>query len=208
MDILFLILMLGINGLISWWNCRVVGQAWVEVNQLGGFWMKAVVWSGAFQAVVGFSMLYLFALVGLGNVVAQFFESGPAIISQVNNIAMSTWYLLIIIPALGTGYILTVHAWIAFARERTLMNAAGAGWNTFASIYNTYHAIDGISSSAGVLGEAISGALDSDTDAKAKVLILGIILAIGSLIGGYFTARYLILKYSATLPLPQQHEYA
>lgn len=201
MDFLLIVLLLGVNGLISWWNCRAVGQAWVEVNAVGGFWMKAVVWSGAFQAVVGFSMIYLFALCGLLTLLAPVLGI-TEIMASVNSIAMSFWYLLIIIPALGTGYILTVHSWIQFAREKSLGNLAGAGWNTFASVYNTYNAIEGIGQSAGVIGEAFSSALGGDGDARAKIFILGVLLAVLSLVGGYYTARYFILKNAATLPLP------
>lgn len=185
---LWIVLILALNLVISWWNARVCGQAWAEANALGGFG-KVLIWSGAIQSAIGFSMIYIFLMAGLGAVTGFL----PAAIIKG---MMSLWYLAIIVPALGTGLIITVHSWIAAYRERDFASIGTAAYNTIAQAHNMYGAIDGI-------GKALSGVgdlFDSD-DPKAGIAIVLVIVALG---GGILTTWALIRKYAGTLPLPQR----
>ncbi|MGF3998906.1 hypothetical protein ACQX8C_14305, partial [Staphylococcus aureus] len=60
---LMIALMLALNFGISWWNCYAVGGIWVESRSLGG-WIRVLAWSGAIQAAIGFSSVFLFVLGG------------------------------------------------------------------------------------------------------------------------------------------------
>lgn len=111
---LMLIGIILLNLFISWWNCKSAGAVWHEAKKFGGF-MRVLVWCGAIQAAVGFSSVILLLLVfgayATGHLPQQYAEA-----------AFSLWYLLIIIPAIGTGLIITIHSLITAWRERSIAN--------------------------------------------------------------------------------------
>src|SRR4051812_14696435 len=131
-----ILLLLALNFGVSWFNCWSVGRVWNESKTLGG-WLRLLCWCGAIQSAIGFSSVIGFALGavlhGLGYL--------P---DKIAHGAISLWYLLIIVPALGTGLLITIESWIAAFRERSLMNMGVAAYNTFAMAHNVYGAIDGI----------------------------------------------------------------
>ena len=184
---LMLTLLLLLNVGIAFWNAKVCGQAWREANALGG-WGKAVVWSGAIQSVIGFSSAYAFMVaLALGG------KYGHAV--------LSLWYVLIIIPALGTGFLITVNSWINAYRERSLSSMAEAGWNTFATIHNVSNASSGIGEAFSSIGDIFGG--DSDDDAASGFAKLGIILAVVVVLGASVGTTYIIMRhYQGTLPVP------
>ena len=184
--------LLCINFAISWFNCYAVGGMWAESKALGG-WPRLLAWCGAIQSAIGFSSVIGFAL---GAALHAFGYLPPSVAKA----AVSLWYLLIIIPAIGTGLIITIESWIIAFRERSLLNMGTAAYNTFAQIHNMYGAIDGI-------GDALSGVGDlffSDSDDDAPVLLLTIVLVGAALFGGIFLTYALIRKYSGRLPVPSR----
>jgi len=190
MNHLILVVMLVINLGISWWNCKVCGENWVESKMAGGFY-RLLIWCGAIQAAIGFSMIII---------VLVLFAGQEYIPPEVMKLSISMWYLTIIIPCLGTGYIITVYSWIAAFKERSLANVGTAAWNTFATIHNTYGAVSGIKDSFGSIVSAIN---DVD-DARAKMFAYACIIAISSLAGGIIITTVLIRHYAGTVPLPER----
>src|SRR3546814_20748298 len=53
-------------------------------------------------------------------------------------LAMDFWYVMIVIPALGSGLLITIHSWTLVFRERRLSSLGGAAWNTYAQAQNTF----------------------------------------------------------------------
>lgn len=190
---LFLIFILALNLGISFWNAKVCGEAWAESKAVGGF-IRLVVWSGAIQSAVGFSMIYIFLIAGAGY--ATGFLPPKAIDALI-----SLWYLAVIIPVLGTGLIITVQSWITAYRERSLLNMGMASYNTFAQAHNMYSAVDGIGKSFGKVGDLFSSS--DDDDAKGAMAIIVVVLAIAALAAGAVTTYSIIRIYAGTLPLPQ-----
>lgn len=191
MELLFIVGLLALNGVISWWNCKVVGSIWIESKKIGGF-MRVLAWCGAVQSAVGFSSVLIFGLA----FAAYAFGYLP---KEYANAAISLWYLLIIIPAIGTGLVITVHSLITAWRERNIANMGVAAWNTFASGMNIYNALDGIPNA----WEAISAVLGGDSkgkkdDSKAALLILLVVVAIA---GGILITMGLIRHYAAQTKL-------
>lgn len=187
-------LMLALNFGISWWNCYAVGGIWVESRSLGG-WIRVLAWSGAIQAAIGFSSVFLFVL---GGAAFAFGVLPP----KAFHAAINLWYLLIIIPALSTGLIITVHSWIAAYRERSLANMGTAAYNTFAQAYNMYNAFSGIGDAFKGVGEFFAGGDDDDVKARLILLVVGLVVL--SLIAGGVLAAILIKKYAGRLPLPER----
>jgi hypothetical protein len=171
-----------LNLFISWWNCKSSGAVWHEAKKVGGF-MRVLVWCGAIQAAIGFSsviMLFLaFGAYATGNLSQQYAEA-----------AFSLWYLLIIIPAIGTGLIITIHSLITAWRERSIANMGVAAWNTFATGMNLYNAASDIPNAFDKVGDLFKG--DKD-DQKVALVFLIVIVALA---GGAFITAMLIRHYA------------
>lgn len=187
MELFFLILLLALNFGISWWNAYVCGKAWVETKHIGG-WIRLVVWCGAIQSAIGFSMVFLFGIVGVGLLTGLI---EPAVLS----LATAFFYLAIIIPALGTGIIITVHSWIVAYRERDLMSMGVAAYNTMATAYNIYSSVNGIGAAFSTISETIGEIEDSR-------VMLALMIAAVAILGGVLLTATLIQRYAATVPLP------
>lgn len=184
MELILFVALLAINLLISWWNAKVCGTYWSESKALGGF-PRLLMWCGAVQSAIGFSMIILLVEV----ILAQAFGYLPSKAAQA---AFSLWYLFIIVPCIGTGIIITVHSWIVAWRERNWQNIGAAAWNTFATGHNIYSAANGgVSDAFGKVGDLFSGD-DSKEAAACKLVIL--LVAI-SLVGGALITGWLIKRY-------------
>ena len=59
MNLMFMMLIIMLINLgISFYNARSAGQVWAESKAIGG-WLRLLVWCGAIQAAIGFTMVYL-----------------------------------------------------------------------------------------------------------------------------------------------------
>lgn len=186
-----LVLLLILNFAISWWNCYAVGGIWTESKALGGF-SRLLAWSAAIQSAIGFSSVIGFLL---GYVA---YSLGYLPVKYATD-AISLWYLLVIVPVIGTGLVITIHSWIVAFRERSLLNMGTAAYNTFAQIHNMYSAIDGI----GEAFKGVSDLFDGDSDdAQGTMVLLVIALVAAALLGGVLLTYVLIRKYAGRLPVP------
>ena len=178
---------------ISFWNARVTGQCWAESKAVGG-WIRILVWCGAIQAAIGFSSVYMFLL----STVCVITGILPAsTLSAVN----ALFYLLIIVPALGTGLIIMIQSWISLYRERSLANLGGAAWNTFAMAYNTYNAVTSIGQAVDIVSNHFGGMHDDDDGDSDDRIILLVVFA---LLAGILTTYVIIRRYEASLPVSEE----
>jgi hypothetical protein len=186
---IFLILLL--NLAISWANCWAVGRIWNESRALGGF-VRLLAWCGAIQAAIGFS-----SIVGVvAGFVAHAFGYLPP---HALKAAASLWYLLIIIPALGTGLIITVHSWIVAYRQRDLLSIGSAAYNTFAQVHNMAGAVSGI----GDAWKVVSDLFDTDSDDLGSTVTMAVLALVAfAILGGILLTYMLISKYAASSTLP------
>ena len=193
------ICLLALNFGISWWNCYAVGKVWEETKAVGGF-PRVLAWCGAIQSAVGFS-----SVTGaiLGYIAFKFGYLPPAAIKG----AVSFWYVLIIIPCVTTGLIITIESWNQWWRDRSLMNLGVAGWNTFAQIHNTVGMIQNFGPALDDVGELFS-ALTSSDDAKGKIAGAAIFLALAAVASGILLTMVLIKKYSGSVELPNRNSLA
>ncbi|RKE35276.1 hypothetical protein B0G76_1337 [Paraburkholderia sp. BL23I1N1] len=188
-----LLFILALNFAVSWFNCYSIGGIWTESKALGGF-PRLLAWCGAIQAAIGFSSVFGF-LMGYALHVTGHLPP------QVATGAMSLWYLLVIVPLLGTGLIITIQSWIAAFRERSLLNMGTAAYNTFAQLHNMYGAIDGIADAMSGVGRLFDG--DSE-DSGGALALFAIALAVAALASGIVLTVILIRRYAGRLPLPQR----
>ena len=184
-----LILLLALNFGVSWLNCWSVGGIWAESKALGGF-PRLLAWCGAIQAAIGFS-----SVIGavLGAVAFHFGFLPPKAMAH----AVSLWYLLIIVPAIGSGLIITIHSWIVAFRERSILNMGTAAYNTLAQAHNMFGALRDMGGVWDDVAELFSGDEDG-----APIAALVILLVAASVLGGVFLAAYLIRRYAGRIELP------
>ena len=185
-----LILVLGLNLVISFLNARNVGRVWAETKAIGG-WIRVVAW-----AAIGFTYVYAF-------IVAYIAVSTGYLPPAMLGVLLSLMYIMIIIPLIGSAIVITIQSWIVAAREKSLMNLGVAGWNTFATAYNTYNAIQSfgpaLDSVQQGLGGLFGGDGDSD-DSAARVILLAAIV----LLAGVLTTNVIIRRYEASLPVSEE----
>lgn len=195
MSMLLLIGVMILNLVISFMNARNVGRVWAESKAVGG-WVRVLTWCGAIQSAVGFTFVYAI-------VIAYIAVSTGYLPPQMLNVLMSLVYLLIIIPAIGSGILITIQSWINFARDKSLMNLGMAGWNTFAQAYNTYNAIQSFGPALDTVQEGLGDLFDGDGDSDNSSLRV-ILLAAIVLLAGVMTTTVIIRRYEATLPVSEE----
>ena len=185
-----------LNFVISWLNARTCGRAWVEARALGGY-IRVLVWCGAIQSAIGFSSVSLFPLLfGANALYPEDFTRADL------HWGLSLWYVSIIFPALGTGFIITIESWIRAYRERSLSNLGGAAYNTFAQIHNTMGAINNLHSAFKSVGKVLGSALSGRGNARAKAVLIAVIIVAIALCSGIIVTWALIHRYAGTVPLP------
>ncbi len=176
-----------LNLVISFLNARAAGQIWAESKAVGG-WVRALVWSAVIQSAIGFTSVYAVIAAYIAVSVGYFTQEQAQMFSQGT-------YVLLIIPSIGSGLVITLQSWINLAREKSLRSLGIAGWNTFAQVYNTYRAVTSFSSAF----KGISGAFKSRDRKNANVLIL--IILVAAL--GCLTTYGIVQKYAGTLGVPK-----
>ena len=185
MSALLIVLLVLWNVGISFWNARSCGEVWIEANAIGG-WSRVMVWCGAIQSVIGFSSLYVIvAALVIGG------KTGDAI--------LGLWYLLIIIPALGSGLLITLQSWRNAYQSGSWGDIGVGVYNTIAEANNIYGATSGIESAGSLVKDVFSG--DDDTQGFfAKVAIVVVVGAALTLAVG--TTWIIIQHYKGTTKVP------
>ncbi|WP_175787508.1 hypothetical protein [Burkholderia anthina] len=184
-------LFLALNLAVSWLNCYMLGGIWAESKAVGGF-SRVLAWCGAVQSAVGFSSV-------IGAVMGYALFVTGHLPPKVAAGAVSLWYLLVIIPVIGTGLLITIQSWIVACRERSLLSMGAAAYNTFAQLHNMYGALDGIPEGLGAVGK-----LFDSKDKDSAPVLLAIVLVVVALGGGILLTALLIRKYAGRLPLPER----
>ena len=197
MLMLFILVLLNLG--ISFWNARQAGLAWSESKGVGG-WIRVIVWCAAIQAAVGFTSAYAIIL---GTLAYQFGYLPPQAIQFMMNLT----YVLIIVPALGSGLAITIHSWIAFAREKSLMNLGMAGWNTFAQAYNMYNAYQSFGPALSNVMDIVGSMFSSDGDSDSSTARVLVLVAI-AVLAGLLTTSVIVQRYASSLPVSDEVRYA
>jgi hypothetical protein len=199
MEMLLLFGILALNIAVSWWNCFAVGSSWDYVKQNGGVMQKLLLWSGAIQAAIGFSMPILLALAFTSISLLTAGEPptlSPAEAAQMFEAIVSLWYLAIILPALGTGTIIMVESVKTAIERRDIGSIGRAAYNTFANIHNISGAFSGIGQAFGSVTKAFSGKGKGGKDSgKILIVLIAIMIVVVALLAGTFITASLIKRY-------------
>ena len=195
----FITFLVILNLFISFFNARSVGRIWAESKALGGF-IRLVVWAGAIQSAVGFTYCYSIVLGALFYIIG-------ILPKEAFTFMMSFVYIAIIVPLIGSAIIITIESWIVFFREKSLVNGGITVWNTFATIHDTYRAINSFGTICKTVfsgfGEIFKSNGDDD-EIKVKIILLAILVAIIALGAGIFSTVFIIKKYTSSIPIPER----
>lgn len=187
---LFMGIMLIVNFAISWMNARTVGKMWSESKAIGGF-PRVLAISGYIMSIAGFTMVYVTLLtIIIANVAPNYdylsdFQA-QMLLGFINDLS----YVLIITAVLPTGIIIWINSLITFWRHKNLRTGAVAAWNTFATISNTVSAARNMPSAVG----GIKRVLSNNDRGSGNIIIIGVIVVLAAILGGYFTASAIMHK--------------
>lgn len=199
MSELLLFFLLVLNFGISAWNAFVAGATWQESKQIGGF-IRAVTWCAVIMAACGFTMVAA-AVIGMVS-----FATG-IIDHRAFQALMSLTYLLIIVPILGSGLVITIHSWIIAWRERDWASIGVAGWNTFAQAKNMYDAANGgISSAFSNVADFFKPSSDDDGKGAAAKIALLLIMMVAMVVAGGLTYVFFQMGLRRGLAAPKVAE--
>lgn len=174
---MLLIFLVILNFAISLFNAWSVGRVWPDAKAAGG-WSRFMAWTIAVMSACGFTWVYSIVLAYGLNAVGWL----PAQYAQG---LLELGYLLIILPILASGFVMMVSSWAYFWRRRTLGGGLGAGWNTFAQVYNTYQAISAVPAAFHHVSSLLKGG-----DRKASTLMIAAVIV--ALFGGILTTAAVI----------------
>jgi hypothetical protein len=170
---------------VSIWNAYAVGSSWARVEANGGTFGKLMLWSGWIMSAIGFTWTYLFII---GYVLYAFGK----VDQEAINAMFSLGYLIIVIPALGSGLLITLNSWRIALQERSMGNTAVAMYNTSAQFYNSYRALSAIPEAleSTVKFFAEIGA-ESKGNSKSKGQMIIIAAIIFAIVMGILTTHYI-----------------
>lgn len=188
---LILFVLMIVNFGISCWDAYVAGRIWREVTGL----MKLVAWSALTISACGF-LIVTAIICGYIALAAHWTDA------RGMHALMSMTYLMIIIPVLGSGLIITIHSWVEAYKRRDFGSIATAAWNTGAQGYNMYEAADGGISSAfsDVAGFFAPSGDDDDVSVSAAKVAVLLVLIVAMIFAAGFTVLFFQMGKRAALP--------
>ena len=196
-SLFFLFILLGINIAISVWNCFAVGTVIKDVMAFGGKFQKALVWSAIIQSTIGFSMpivlllgyaLFTYATGGTDPMLTP--EQGATLWQGI----LSLWWILIIIPGVGSCFIILGHSLWAAYKYRDFASIAVAGWNTVATINNVMSMINNFGGALSHVGELFK--IPNHANGVMKIWLYAFVIVIIALIAGFAIAVFLVRFFS------------
>lgn len=168
---LMTLIVMGVNFGISWWNAKQAGQSWLEAKALGGF-VWVVTLCASIQSALGFTTVICYVLASIAKGAGLLSDSAYQAVAALD-------YLMVVIPLIGTGLIITLASWRIAFREKSLASMGTAAYNTLAMAYDIASAAKNIPSlidSLKLLGSSGDGEKD-DEDSGIGLKVVMIVLA-------------------------------
>ncbi|MGA3068478.1 MAG: hypothetical protein ABSF29_16675 [Tepidisphaeraceae bacterium] len=182
-----------VNLAISIWNSYATGKAWVEAKYAGG-WPRFMTWMGAVMAASGMTWCILTPLILLA-------VNAGKLTPDWGQVGMDLGFVLLTPGILFSGLMITINSWARAYRTRKILDLGLAGYNSFAQVYNTYHAIRGFGPAFRRVTKAFLGGKGRKSGATMVIL-----LAIVALGAGIIITAAIIQHVAASTPLPTYDE--
>lgn len=192
MTILFLLLLLTLNFMISWANASYVGRYWSESKEVGGSF-RAYIVVGYIMAIAGFTMVYGYILLLISPIILQLAEVEQETILLFEQLASDLIYLFCVATIIPTGFYIWIRSLKNFLERKTLANGLTAGWNSYAQIHNMVSVARNAPSALGRVAKVLFGGRSKKKD-NTIVVLAAIFVLIIAIFGGYFTASAIMKK--------------
>lgn len=192
MAILFLVLALALNFIISWANANYVGRYWSESKEVGGSF-RAYIVVGYIMAIAGFTMVYGYILLLISPFFLQLANVNQDTILMFEQLSSDLIYLFCVVTVIPTGFYIWIRSLKNFWEEKTLSNGLTAGWNSYAQIHNTVSAARNVPSAISRVAETLFGGKEKKKG-NTIIVLLAIFVLILAIFGGYFTASAIMKK--------------
>lgn len=198
MTIVIIILALGANFVLSWFNARNVGKYWSEAKVIkGGFRVYIVI--GYIIAIAGFTEVYGYILMLIVYGILNANGTDPQTLAQFVSLLTDLIYVFSAVTIIPAGFLVTGVSLKNAFKERSFPSIATAGWNSYAQIRNTVNAARELPSAIGrIAGTLFKGAVeDDDSDSSPIARFIGAIavfVLILAILSGYFTASAIMKK--------------
>ncbi len=185
------LLLLIMNFIISWHNSVAVGRMWSESRVIGGS-MRTLAIAGYIMAVAGFTMVYGCILLLIAPYIITLFSSDFPV-KELISLTSDMLYVLIITFIIPSGFIIWFNSAVNFWRRKTLANGLVFAWNTYAQLRNTINAARHLPSAIGRIAKALFGGRGRKKG-NAAVILLAVFILILAACGGWFTASAIMKK--------------
>lgn len=192
MAVLFLVLALALNFIISWANANYVGRYWSESKEVGGSF-RAYIVVGYIMAIAGFTMVYGYILLLISPFFLQMAKLDQETILMFEQLASDLIYLFCVITMIPTGFYIWIRSLKNFWEKKTLANGLTAGWNTYAQVHNTISVSRNAPSALSRVANALFGGKGKKKD-NSVIVLFAIFILILVIFGGYFTASAIMKK--------------
>ena len=192
MAVLFLVLALALNFIISWANANYVGRYWSESKEVGGSF-RAYIVVGYIMAIAGFTMVYGYILLLISPFFLQMAKLDQETILMFEQLASDLIYLFCVITMIPTGFYIWIRSLKNFLEKKTLANGLTAGWNTYAQVHNTISVSRNAPSALSRVANALFGGKGKKKD-NSVIVLFAIFVLILVIFGGYFTASAIMKK--------------
>jgi hypothetical protein len=183
-----------LNFAISWLNAWGCGKSWNETKHIGGI-AHAMNWAGAVMSASGFTWCYMVIGALIGQVVPVEQDDGtsaPLFSQEMVGWFCDLGYVVIIVPILGSGIMITMHSVVVAWKKRTFGNIAGAGYNVFAQVYNISSAVRHMPEAVGGVGKLFESVKD---DKKGGITV--VVAVIVACLAGILTTYTIIQRTAA-----------
>lgn len=203
MSVLLVVLLIGLNLFISFWNANVVGRFWSERRNLPTSY-RVLQWCGVIMAVCGFFYCYVTILTAIMAGLNLFPILGQALfkveissddVATLVEFITSLSYLIVIVPVLGTGMIIMVNSWIVAYRRRDLASIGIGIYNTGAQIHNLVNAVRYVPQATRSLGKGFKLKFKSK-DGKGLAMLILMLLPIVISLGAAIATTVMVMKAS------------
>jgi hypothetical protein len=188
-----------VNLTISILNAVNVGKAWVEAKHAGGL-PRFMAWCVAIMAAVGFTWCISIVL-GLAAYELHWLDD------QYMALFFESTYILLVPFLLSTGLAITIQSW-ARAYRGSICQKGVAVYNTFATVFNTYHAASTFGRAFGNVLGTFGKAFSSVREPRARAAMVVLALLLISLGSGTLITWLIIRRYAAAgerMPLQVEH---
>lgn len=124
---IWLVLVLGLNFIISWSNAHSAGTVWSESKETGGFFRVNVV-TGYIMAIIGFTQVYGYIFIILMYYIMPYIEAFKDV--DINAFAQASsdlLYVAIAFTIIPTGFLIWINSLRTFWKKKTLSNGLVGG---------------------------------------------------------------------------------